>query len=238
MQRGNLQINLTVKRLQARAAKRINPEVLEELSAVMAALVAERGWEKPRVDGVLALKGVIEEVEPEDDEATRAARLDAMAADLEGAVRELVEVRRAEGTRLLAVIETQLAEIARLTEAAGACSESQPAALRARLEAQVAELLDASPPLPEERLAQEAALLAVKADIREEIDRLKTHCGAAGDLLEGGGAVGRRFDFLCQEFNREANTLCSKATAVELTQIGLALKSAIDQLREQIQNIE
>jgi uncharacterized protein (TIGR00255 family) len=136
------------------------------------------------------------------------------------------------------VLDGHLDEIARLAEAAGACAALQPQALRDRLRAQVSALLDASPALPEERLAQEAALLIAKADVREELDRLRAHIQAAREMMAEGGAIGRRFDFLCQEFNREANTLCSKSADVELTRIGLSLKAAIEQLREQVQNIE
>jgi uncharacterized protein (TIGR00255 family) len=122
--------------------------------------------------------------------------------------------------------------------AAVASAEAQPAALRAKLEEQLKALLEAAPALPEERLAQEAAILVTKADVREELDRLEAHVDAARELLSQGGAIGRRLDFLCQEFNREANTLCAKAADVALTRIGLDLKNTIDQLREQVQNIE
>ncbi|MDX1575556.1 MAG: DUF1732 domain-containing protein, partial [Kiloniellales bacterium] len=121
---------------------------------------------------------------------------------------------------------------------AAASAEAQPEALRARLKKLVEELLEAVPALPEDRLAQEAALLAARSDVREELDRLRAHAAAAKALIDGGGAVGRRLDFLCQEFNREANTLCSKASEVELKRLGLDLKSAVEQLREQVQNIE
>ncbi len=133
----------------------------------------------------------------------------------------------------------QLDAISSLAEKAGECAELRPDARRKRLEGQLAELLETQPPVPEERLAQELALLAVKGDIREEFDRLRAHVTAARELVAKGGAVGRRLDFLCQEFNRrEANTLCSKAADVELTRIGLDLKAVIDQFREQIQNVE
>jgi uncharacterized protein (TIGR00255 family) len=131
-----------------------------------------------------------------------------------------------------------LDEIARLTQEAADNAASQPAALRERLRRQVAELMDSHDGLSEERLTQEAALLATKADVREELDRLSAHVAAARELLDGGGAIGRRLDFLCQELNREANTLCSKSPDVALTRTGLAIKNAIEQLREQVQNVE
>ncbi len=150
----------------------------------------------------------------------------------------LVAMRGQEGARLQTLVESHLERIVELEAAARATAASQPAAIKARLQALLAELLGAEPALPEERLAQEAALLVGKADVREELDRLAAHIAASRDLLQEGGAVGRRLDFLCQEFNREANTLCSKSADVELTRIGLELKGAIEQLREQIQNLE
>jgi uncharacterized protein (TIGR00255 family) len=186
---------------------------------------------------LLAVRGVVEPLE-DDGEADADAREAAMAKSLEAALDSLAEMRRTEGARLADVLAEHLDEIERLSKAAASCAAAQPDAIRERLKTQLAMLLEASPPLSEERLAQEVALLAGKADVREEIDRLNAHVVAARDLVAGGGAVGRRLDFLCQEFNREANTLCSKAQDVELTRIGLDLKAAIDQLREQVQNVE
>jgi uncharacterized protein (TIGR00255 family) len=150
----------------------------------------------------------------------------------------LAAARAQEGTALHQMAESHLGEIVRLTEEARQCAASQPDALRERLRRQVQELLETRTGLSEDRLAQEAALLASKADVREELDRLDAHVEAARELLREGGAIGRRLDFLCQEFNREANTLCSKASDVALTRTGLSLKNAVEQLREQVQNIE
>lgn len=161
-----------------------------------------------------------------------------MLSDLTAALGKLARARAEEGTRLEAVIADHLEAFDEVVEAAGKSAELQPEALRARLARQVAELLEASPGLPEERLAQEAALLATKADIREELDRLRSHLESARDLMKAGGAVGRRFDFLCQELNREANTLCSKSVDMDLTRQGLTMKTLVDKLREQVQNIE
>jgi uncharacterized protein (TIGR00255 family) len=147
-------------------------------------------------------------------------------------------MRTEEGARLDGVLRERLDEIAMLVRQAAAAAAAQPAAIKARLENLVKALIETVPALPEERLAHEAALLVAKADIREELDRLKAHLDAARALLAEGEAIGRRFDFLCQEFNREANTLCSKSADLELTRLGLALKAAIEQLREQVQNIE
>jgi uncharacterized protein (TIGR00255 family) len=201
-------------------------------------LVAEGRAALPRADGLLALRGVLESGEEPEDEAEREQRQAALLTSWEKALDGLVAMRRGEGARLIPVLEARLGEIAHLVAAAEDSAAVQPEALKLRLRDLVAGLLDASPALPPERLAQEAALLVARADVREELDRLKAHLGAADDLMREGTAVGRRFDFLCQEFNREANTLCSKSADVELTRTGLALKAAIEQLREQVQNIE
>ena len=158
--------------------------------------------------------------------------------DLAAAMESLVAMRAAEGAGLLGLARGRLDEIERLSAAARACAVTQPETLRQRLKEQIAQLLEESTGVSEERLTQELAILAGKADVREELDRLAAHVDAARELLDQGGAVGRKLDFLCQEFNREANTLCSKSADVELTRIGLDLKSAIEQLREQVQNIE
>ncbi|WP_395458021.1 endoribonuclease YicC domain-containing protein [Azospirillum melinis] len=161
-----------------------------------------------------------------------------MKGDLSKLIDQLAVNRLAEGARIAEVLNGHLDEIARLVDAASACASTQPEALREKLRTQVAAILGSFPALSEERLAQEAAILIGKADVREELDRLRAHIQAARDMMAEGGAIGRRFDFLCQEFNREANTLCSKSADVELTRIGLSLKASIEQLREQVQNIE
>ncbi len=192
----------------------------------------------PSLDGLLGIKGVIETDEGPEGEDDRERRNAAMLAGWEDALSRLASVRLAEGARLEPALAARLAEITALVTEAEASAATQPASLRARMKAQIAELLQAVPALSEDRLAQEAALIAAKADVREELDRLEAHIGAARALLAEGDAIGRRVDFLCQEFNREANTLCSKSTDIGLTRVGLALKAAIEQLREQVQNIE
>ncbi len=236
--RGNLQLSLTVNRGQVPVKLQVNRELLNQLLGLMRELEAEVRAEPPRLDGLLAVRGVLEAVEEEETKEQMDIRTAAMEEDLVLALEALIVMRRAEGKRLKALADGHLAEIARLTAAAGETAAARPEALRARLKAQVEELLEAAPALPEERLAQEAAILAAKADVREELDRLDAHIAAAHDLLAEGKAIGRRLDFLCQELNREANTLCSKSQDVALTRIGLDLKAAVDQLREQIQNIE
>jgi len=150
----------------------------------------------------------------------------------------LAEARAEEGARLTVILVGQLAELDGLVEAAAGCAAAQPSAIRQRLRAALASLSDLTPGMPEERIAQEMALLITRSDVREEIDRLRAHVEQAGELLRQEEAVGRRLDFLCQELNREANTLCSKSADIELTRLGLSLKAAVEQFREQAQNIE
>ncbi len=239
LKRGNVSISLTLMRGSKPPKVRINREVLHELLAVVRELEGKVEAAPPRLDGLLAVRGVVDVMEEEEeDEAVRQARQARIAATLADALDALRRMRAAEGARLATMVATHLAEIEKLRDAAATTAAAQPAALRERLKAQLAVLLDSAPALPEERLAQEAALLIAKGDVREELDRLAAHVAAARELMAEDGAIGRKLDFLCQEFNREANTLCSKSTDVELTRIGLALKAAIEQLREQIQNIE
>ena len=236
MRRGSISANLTVNRL-APPTIRINRDMLSRVLALMNDLSAEVEAAPPRLDGLIALRGVIETVEDESDEvieARRAALLDAWRLVLD----RLVLARDEEGARLDAVLTTQLAELAELVAAASACAAAQPEALRARLQQSLAALGDLVPGMPQDRVAQELALLVSRGDIREELDRLRAHIAQAGALLHKGEGVGRQLDFLCQELNREANTLCSKSADIELTRIGLSLKVAVEQFREQVQNLE
>ena len=239
LRRGNLQIGLTVIREHAQAGYRVNRDVLDHLLSLLPE-VRERLPEvaPPSADGLLALRGVIEPVESEEDEETRRAFETAVLGGFDAALAELAAMREAEGGRLADVLVHQLTTIDGLCEQAASLAAVQPDAIRQRLCEQVAVLLDAVPDLPEERLVQEAALLAAKADVREELDRLRAHVAAARDLMAQEGAIGRKLDFLCQELNREVNTLCSKSSDMALTGIGIDLKSAVEQMREQVQNIE
>ena len=214
-------------------------DVLDQVIAV-AEDVAKRIKEAlpPSVDGLLTVRGVLETVEPEESEEERARLEDAIVASFEEGLGQLAESRDQEGARLATVISGHLDDIGDLVERATTNSAASPEAIGQRLREHVQAILQDSPVVPEDRLAQEVALLVVKGDIREEIDRLRAHVEASRDLLASAEPVGRRFDFLCQEFNREANTLCSKASDIELTRIGLDLKASIERLREQIQNIE
>ncbi len=239
LKRGNVSVSLTLSRGGEQPRVRINRELLDQVVALVGELQGRVVAEPPRLDGLIGVRGVVEVVEEEEPtEAQRATRLSRMTETLGRALEALAAMRHDEGARLAAVVDRHLDRIEQLRELAAAAAGAQPAALRARLKAQVEALLEAAPAMPEERLAQEVALLLTRADVREELDRLAAHTAAARKLLADGGLVGRRYDFLCQEFNREANTLCSKSADVELTAIGLDLKTAIDQLREQVQNIE
>jgi uncharacterized protein (TIGR00255 family) len=234
--RGNFSGTLTVTRT-APAAVRVNRETLAQLIALMNELAGEIVAAPPRIDGLLALRGVVEMVEDESD-AVLEERRRAVLDGGETALDRLAEARAEEGARTAAVLRNQLSELHALVEAVAQCAAVQPAAIRERLLTALAGLSDLAPGMPEERVAQELALLIVRADIREELERLRAHIEQAGDLLRQGEVVGRRLDFLCQELNREANTLCSKSADIELTRVGLSLKAAIEQFREQVQNIE
>lgn len=191
----------------------------------------------PTFDGLLQVRGVLESGDAVLDEDTLKARDAAVLASLTTALDALATARDAEGARLDEILTGHLATIEELTTAAAKTAAARPEAVAERLRTLVAGLLD-STPVNEDRLAQEIALIAARIDIREELDRLTAHIAQARDLLAAGGPCGRRLDFLCQEFNREANTLCSKSQDADLTRIGLDLKAVIDQLREQVQNIE
>ena len=236
--RGNFNLALQVNRAAGNTRVKINREVLAQVEAAVRELGENHGVEPPRADGLLNVRGVIELVEDDGDTADNEDRDAAILASLDETLDSLSDARIEEGARIGAVLAGQLEKITALTDAARASEANQPARRRQRLEEQIAEMLDTTPQLSEERLNQEVALLLVKADVREETDRLYAHIAAARELLADGGPVGRRLDFLCQEFNREGNTLCSKATEVDLTAIGLDLKAVIDQFREQVQNIE
>ena len=238
LKRGAVSVALTVTKTAAAAPVRVNRAALAEIMALAKELARETGAAPPRIDGLLALKGVLESGDEALDDPANDRRRTAMQRDFEAALGALAAMRLAEGGRLVPTLEARLAEITKLAAAAERTSAAQPAAAKARLKEQIAALLDAVPAIPEERLAQEAALIVARGDIREELDRLVAHVDAARELLKEGGAIGRRLDFLCQELNREANTLASKSPDLELTRIALGLKAAIEQLREQVQNIE
>jgi uncharacterized protein (TIGR00255 family) len=236
--RGSVFASLTVDREGAAPVAHVNEPVLNAVLDAIKGLSGKVQAAPPSLDGILALKGVIEVAEAEESEEERRAAEAAIVAGFAQALKGLAEMRRGEGDALGRVLEARLAEIATLAARAEAAPGRKPEAIRARLAEQVAVLLDASQRFDADRLHQEAILIATKADIREELDRLAAHVAQARKLLAGGGPVGRKLDFLAQELNRESNTLCAKASDVELTNIGLELKSVVEQFREQVQNLE
>ena len=235
-QRGQLTVNLQAKRAEASGTTQVNIEVLERYLKAGAPYVATGMVAKPTLDGLLALRGVIEAREEDDGAEDRAEVEAAMAATLAQALDGLKAARLEEGASLSPVLLGLVDRIEALTGLAAAEAEGQPSILKQRFERRMTELLGES--ASQDRILQEAAALAVKADVREELDRLAGHVAAARTLLSGEGAAGRRLDFLSQEFMREANTLCSKSALTALTAHGLELKATIEQFREQVQNVE
>jgi uncharacterized protein (TIGR00255 family) len=236
--RGAVFANLTVTREGAPPVARVNEPVLAAVLATLKDLSSKVAASPPTLDGILSLKGVIEVTEAEETEEERRAAEAAVVAGFSDALKQLQMMRRHEGEALGKVLAARLDEIEMLTARAEAAPCRKPEAIKARLAEQVAVLLDTADRFDADRLHQEAILLATKADIREELDRLAAHVAQARKLLAGGGPVGRKLDFLAQEFNRESNTLTAKAGDVELTNIGLELKVVVEQFREQVQNLE
>ncbi|WP_202329868.1 YicC/YloC family endoribonuclease [Mesorhizobium sp. L-8-3] len=236
--RGNIQASLAVQRDGLAVQPVVNEDFLKDLAGLAKRLEEQFGVAPATADGLLALRGVLEMPEALESEEER-ARLDkSILCVLDEALAGLEKARLAEGTALGLVLGAHLDRIEALTLAAEADPSRDPAVIRARIAEQVRLLMEPGTGLDETRLHMEAAFLATKADIREEIDRLKTHVASGRNLLADGGAIGRKLDFLSQEFNRESNTLCSKSNAAPVTAIGLELKAVVDQFREQVQNLE
>jgi len=238
LSRGTVYATLTIDRQGVTPVVRVNEPVLAAVLATLKSLAGKVDAAEPRLDGILSLKGVIEVIDQDEREEDRRTAEAAVAAGFQVTLSELASMRKREGDALGKVLAQRLTEISALAARAEIAPGRQPAAIKARIAEQVATLLDASDRFDPDRLHQEAILIASKADIREELDRLASHVAQVGRLLADGGAIGRRLDFLAQEFNREANTLCSKSNDVELTNIGLQLKSVVEQFREQVQNLE
>jgi uncharacterized protein (TIGR00255 family) len=236
--RGTLHATLNVDREGAAPVVKVNEDVLQAVIATMNALAGRVEAQPARLDGILAIKGVIEVTDAAESEAERTSAQAAVIKGFDAMLGELIKMRRHEGEALGRVLGARLAEISALVARAEAAPGRKPDAIKARLAEQIAELLDASERFDPDRLHQEAILIASKADVREELDRLTAHVAQAGKTIRDGGAVGRRLDFLAQELNRETNTLCAKANDMELTNIGLELKSLVEQFREQVQNLE
>ena len=235
-QRGQLNVAVQARRNEAGTAVRLNLEQLERYLAAGAPYIASGQAAPARLDGLLNLRGVIETTDAVDDPEALAALETAMAVSISAALDGLDVARRAEGLALSAVLRGQVDRIGALTAQAATLAGTQPEIIKARLEKRLTEL--AGEAVSEERILQEAAAMAVKADVREELDRLLGHVEGAYALLATDGGVGRKLDFLTQEFMREANTLCSKSALGALTAIGLDLKATIEQFREQVQNVE
>jgi uncharacterized protein (TIGR00255 family) len=238
LSRGTIYGTLSARREGVAPVVRVNEPVLAAVLATLREVAGRVEAAPARLDGILALKGVIEVMDQEESEADRRAAELAVIAGFGEAVAALAGVRRQEGAALAGVLGTRLDEIGRLAGCAEAAPGRRAEAIRSRIAEQVAVLIDASDRFDADRLHQEAILIASKADVREELDRLAAHIEQGRNLLARGGAVGRRLDFLAQELQREANTLCAKSNDVELTNIGLELKSVVEQFREQVQNLE
>lgn len=242
LKRGNVSLTLTLASERQSSPLRINRALLAELGALVEEVRKSTGAAAPSADGLLRVRGVIEEEEEGEQTEEALAALDkALSVTLGEVLKALVMARAAEGKALAKVIDGHIVEIEGLCQRAAERAQAQIGTVRARFESQLSELLGRAPALSEERFAQEVALLVGKADVREELDRLAAHISQARTLLAEArpdNPVGRKFDFLCQEFNREANTLCSKSADIELTRIGIDLKGAVERMREQVQNVE
>jgi len=236
--RGSVTGTLTVSRTGGATVIKLNEPALLQLNAAATRARELCDAAPVSLDGLLAMRGVLEVGEPAETEAEEAARIGSMLAGLNDALQGLTTDRAREGGRMSRVLANQIAEIETLTLAAERSPSRTPERIASRLSEQVQRLLGSAPQLEPERLHQEAILLAVKADIEEELQRLKSHIAEARALLDTSEPAGRKLDFLAQEFFREANTLCSKSNDTEITKIGLALKLVVDQMREQVQNIE
>jgi len=238
LSRGTIYVNFNVKRANAQSAVRVNEDVLASVLRVAGTLASKIDAVAPSIDGLLGIKGVIEVVEPEADEAEDKAAKEAAAVAFDQALGNLVEMRRREGAALGQILLQRMDEIDRLAKKAETAPGRKPEAIRARLAEQIATLMETPDRFDPDRLTQEALLIATKADIREELDRIASHVAQARDMIATGGPIGRRLDFLAQEFNREVNTCCSKSNDIELTNTGLEMKNVVEQFREQVQNLE
>ena len=238
LSRGTVYANFNVKRTNALSTVRVNEDVLDSIVRIAGTLAGKIDAVAPSVDGLLSIKGVIEVVEPESDEAEDKAARDAAAVSFDQALAHLVDMRRREGVALGQILLQRMNEIEQLSRRAETAPGRKPDAVKARLAEQIASLLETSDRFDPDRLNQEALLIAAKADIREELDRIASHVAQAREMLAKGGPVGRRLDFLAQEFNREVNTCCSKSNDIGLTNTGLEMKNVVEQFREQVQNLE
>ncbi len=238
LSRGNIQAGLSLSASETKLEAVVNRDALDAVLALKQELGSAISDAPLSFDTLLSVRGLVEFREPVETEEVQSARNADIVAGFSAAVAALRSMREREGTSLYALLSTHIDRIEQLTSVINADPSRQPEHIRARLEAQIALIGDGTSGLDRERLYAEAALLATKADLREEIDRLTSHVSAARELLATGGPVGRKLDFLAQEFNRESNTICSKSNASAVTAAGIELKVVIDQFREQVQNLE
>ncbi len=238
LSRGNIQAGLSLSASETKLEAVVNRDALDAVLALKQELGSAISDAPLSFDTLLSVRGLVEFREPVETEEVQSARNADIVAGFSAAVAALRSMREREGTSLYALLSTHIDRIEQLTSVINADPSRQPEHIRARLEAQIALIGDGTSGLDRERLYAEAALLATKADLREEIDRLTSHVSAARELLATGGPVGRKLDFLAQEFNRESNTICSKSNASAVTAAGVELKVVIDQFREQVQNLE
>ena len=236
--RGSVSLTLTIESERTASTLQVNRSLLDDLIALHGEMVGRVAPDLPKIETLLTIKGVVEAAESAETEDNTEKRELAIMQGLTEALDGLIASRGAEGDRLHALIENYVSNLENLCRDARNSDGARVNDIRDRLRRQLDELMETPNSVNEERLAQEVALLATKADVREEIDRLEAHCAASRNLLADSGPAGRRLDFLCQELNREANTLCSKSASEELTRIGLEMKAVIDQFREQAQNVE
>ena len=236
--RGNIQAHLQLETARKSEVLSVNEEMLDAVLSLSKKLAKEHDIPPISMDAILSTRGVVETSNNDDASEDKTALIDAVMKDLDLALDKLVASRSGEGAALLRILEETLTEIEKLVIAARDAPERTAANIQTKLDDQIKQLMEGEHDFPEERLHQEALIMAAKVDIKEEIDRLEAHVDSARELLANNEPVGRRLDFLAQEFNREANTVCSKANDIAITNIGLALKAAIEQFREQVQNVE
>lgn len=238
--RGSMTVGLTLTEQPQTQRVVVNEDIFAQLLATARDLARRHDLAPPSIDRLLSVKGVVETQDAPEGDHDRAARDQALLGGLDAALAAFQEARAQEGAKIAQILSDHLGELERLTEQAARLEALRPEAIRARITTQMQEILGHNPPVSPERLAQELAMLAVKADVREELDRLRAHLADARSVIACGDAqgAGRRLDFIAQELNREANTLCSKSADADLTRTGLALKLHVDRFREQLQNIE
>ena len=238
LKRGNISVSLQFQKLSNDETLIVNEQLAENLWAAAETLRSKFGGEMPSIAELMNMRGVVEIVDAEPDEARKAKRKSDILASLREAVSELAQVREHEGEAISEVLKDQVTKIEALRVGIDQNEARSESNIREKLSFQVKQLVDAGSGLDEQRIHQEAAILATKADLQEEIDRLAVHVASARQMLSGNGPIGRKMDFLAQEFNRECNTICSKSNDAGVTTLGLDMKIVIDQFREQIQNME